>query len=67
MDKRIDWLTAIDVDVALDTAATHGFSAGVLALHENRLHLRIVQRILIDGGQRRGGGAVVLSPLYRLD
>jgi len=54
MDKRTDRLTAIQVDLAVNIAAVFGMGAGVLSLQTCLVPLPVIQRVLIQGGPRRG-------------
>jgi len=54
MEKRIDRLAAVYVDLAVNITESHGLPAGVCALLECGLEWRVVERVLIDGGPRRG-------------
>jgi len=54
MDKRTDRLTAVQVDLAVNIAAVFGMGAGVLSLHTCLVPLSVIQRVLIQGGPRRG-------------
>jgi hypothetical protein len=53
MEKRIDRLTAVYVDLAVNVAAAFGLEAGMRVLQHNT-PLLVVQRVLIEGGARRG-------------
>jgi hypothetical protein len=52
MEKRIDRLTAVYVDLAVNIATAFGLEAGMRVLQHNT-PLLVVQRVLIDGGPRR--------------
>lgn len=54
MDQRTDRLTAVQVDLAVNIAAAFGMAAGVLSLHQTGAPLSVVQRVVIQGGPRRG-------------
>lgn len=54
MDQRTDRLTAVQVDLAVNIAAVYGMAAGVLSLHQTGAPLSVIQRVLIQGGPRRG-------------
>lgn len=54
MDKRTDRLTAVQVDLAANIAAVYGMAAGVVSLHECGAPPPVIQRVLIQGGPRRG-------------
>lgn len=53
MEKRIDRLTAVYVDLAVNVATSFGLEAGMRVLQHNT-PLLVVQRVLIEGGARRG-------------
>lgn len=54
MEQRIDRTTAVYVDLAVNVATTFGIFAGIRVLNEQRTPLPVVQRVLIEGGPRRG-------------
>lgn len=54
MDQRTDRLMAMQVDLAVNIAAVYGMAAGVVSLHECGAPLAVIQRVLIQGGPRRG-------------
>lgn len=54
MDKRTDRLMAVHVDLAVNIAAAFGMAAGVRSLHEIGAPSPVIQRVLIQGGPRRG-------------
>lgn len=62
MDKRIDRLTAVQVDLAVNIAAVFGMAAGVLSLHTCLVSLPVIQRVLIQGGPRRGSTSARPEP-----
>lgn len=45
---------AVQVDLAVNIAAAFGMAAGVMSLHECGAPLPVIQRVLIQGGPRRG-------------
>ena len=53
MEKRIDRLTAVYVDLAINVATSFGLEAGMRVLEHNT-PLLVVQRVLIEGRARRG-------------
>jgi hypothetical protein len=53
MEKRTDRLTATYVDLAINVAAAFGMEAGMRVL-QAKTPLPVVQRVLIEGGPRRG-------------
>lgn len=57
MDQRTDRLTALQVDLAVNIAAVFGLAAGVLSLHQIGAPLPVIQRVLIQGGPRRGSSS----------
>jgi hypothetical protein len=59
MEKRIDRLTAVYVDLAVNVAA-FGLKAGIRVLQHNT-PLIVVQRVLIEGGARRTYPLVTLE------
>ena len=54
MDSRTDRLTAVYVDLAVNVVSAYGMATGVRSLHECRVAPAVIQRVLIDGGPRRG-------------
>lgn len=54
--RRTDRLTAVQVDLAVNVAAVFGMGAGVRVLHAEGIPPAVVQRVIIDGGPRRGDG-----------
>jgi len=54
MEKRTNRLAAVQVDLAVNVAAVFGMGAGVRVLHAEGISPTIVQRVIIDGGPRRG-------------
>lgn len=53
MENRIDRLTAVHVDLAVNVFVAFGLAAAVDASHELGIPPQVVQRVLIDGGPRR--------------
>lgn len=53
---------AVQVDLAVNIAAAFGMAAGVVSLHECGAPLPVIQRILIQGGPRRGSTSSVPEP-----
>lgn len=62
MEKRTDRLMAVQVDLAVNIAAVYGMAAGVVSLHECGVPLPVIQRLLIQGGPRRGSTSAVPDP-----
>jgi len=62
MDQRIDRLTAMQVDLAVNIAAAFGMAAGVLSLHECDAPPSVIQRVLIQGRPRRGSVSTAPEP-----
>jgi len=54
MDKRTDRLTAAYVDLALNVRTAFGLSAAVRVLQDEGVLPSVIQRVLINGGPRRG-------------
>lgn len=54
MERRTDRLAAVQVDLAVNVAAVFGMGAGVRVLHAEGISPAVVQRVIIDGGPRRG-------------
>jgi len=54
MDQRTDRLTAVYVDLGVNIAGVYDMAAAVRLLHECCASPAVVQRVLIDGGPRRG-------------
>jgi len=57
MERRIDRLTAVYIDLAINTATAFGMYAAVCFLHAQHVHLSIVRRVILELGPRRGDGA----------
>lgn len=62
MDQRIDRLMAVQVDLAVNISGVFGMAAGVRSLHECGVELSVIQRVLIQGGPRRGSLADFEGP-----
>ena len=54
MDKRIERLAAVHVDLAVNIAGVFGTAAGVMSLLGQGIHPSVLQRVFIEGGPRRG-------------
>jgi len=54
MNKRIDRLTALHVDLAISIAQVFGLAAGLDALNEYGIDAAVGQRILIENRPYRG-------------
>jgi len=65
MEQRTDRITAAYVDLAVNVAITFGLDAGVRVLHEQKTAPAVVQRVLIDGGPRRGATSTMPVPSSR--
>lgn len=61
MDKRTDRLMAVYVDLAVNVARAFGLSAGVRVLDEQGIPPGVLQRVLIEGGPRRGAAVLPSS------
>lgn len=61
MDRRIDRLTAVYVDLAINTATAFGMYAAVCFLHAQYVHLSIVRRVILELGPKRGDGVKLLA------
>ncbi len=53
MHNRTDRLAALQVDLAINLAASHGVAAGARALFEYGLLLELARRVLLHPEQRR--------------
>jgi hypothetical protein len=53
MEKRIDRRMAVYIDLAINVATALGLETGMRVLQHNT-PLLVVQRVLIEGGARRG-------------
>jgi hypothetical protein len=56
MHTRTDRLAALQVDLAINLAASHGVAAGARALFEFGLPLELAHRVLLQPALRRRGG-----------
>jgi len=54
MDRRTDRLAAVQVDLDVNVAAVFGMGAGVRVLHTEGISPAVVQRVILEGGPRRG-------------
>lgn len=54
MDKRTDRLTATYVDLAVNVVTAYGLDAGIRVMHQQAVPTSVIQRVLIEGGPRRG-------------
>lgn len=54
MDKRSDRLTAAYVDLAVNVRTAFGLSAAIRVLQNEGVLPTVIQRVLINGGPRRG-------------
>lgn len=54
MEKRTDRLMAAYVDLAFNVAVSFGLDAGLRVLREQKVPTSVMQRVLIEGGPRRG-------------
>jgi hypothetical protein len=52
MEKRIDRLTAVYVDLAINVTTSFGLEAGMRVL-QHKTPLVVVQRVLLEGGPKR--------------
>jgi len=62
MDRRKNRLAAVQVDLAVNVAAVFGMGAGVRVLHAEGIAPAVVQRVIIEGGPRRGDGPGAAPP-----
>jgi len=65
MEQRTDRLTAAYVDLAVNVAIAFGLDAGLRFLREQKTANAVVQRVLIDGGPRRGATSATPEPSSR--
>ena len=56
MDKRVDRLTAVHVDLAVNIAAVFGMYPAACYLHDQQVPLSVACRVLFELGPRRGDG-----------
>lgn len=54
MDRRTDRLAAVQVDLAVNIALVFGAAAGAMSLLGQGVPVSVLQRVLIEGGPRRG-------------
>ena len=54
MENRTNRLAAVHVDLSVNIADCYGIPAGVTLLLDYGIVWAVVQRVLIDGGPRRG-------------
>jgi len=54
MEQRTDRLTAAYVDLAVNIAISFGLDAGLRVLRDQKTPSAVVQRVLVEGGPRRG-------------
>jgi hypothetical protein len=62
MEKRIDPLTAIHVDLAVAVSVAFGSATAVEAAHDLGIDPRVTQRVLLKGGVRRGFTSATPEP-----
>lgn len=62
MDQRTDRLAAVYVDLGVNIADVYGMAAAVRSLHECGIAPAVTQRVLIDGGPRRGATSATPEP-----
>jgi hypothetical protein len=62
MEKRTDRLMAANVDLAFNISLAFGLDSGIRTLHEEKAPSSVIQRVLIDGGPRRGATWSRLEP-----
>jgi hypothetical protein len=65
MENRIDRLTAVHVDLAVNVSVAFGLTAAVDASHELDIPPQVVQRVLIECGPRRGATLARPEPSSR--
>jgi len=54
MEQRTDRLTAAYVDLAVNIVVSFGLDAGLRVLRDQKAPPTVVQRVLLEGGPRRG-------------
>lgn len=54
MERRTDRLAAVQVDLAVNIALVFGAAAGAMSLLGQGVPVSVLQRVLIEGGPRRG-------------
>lgn len=62
MENRIDRLTAVHVDLVVNVSFAFGLTAAMDASHELGIPAQIVQRVLLEGGPRRGATSAKPAP-----
>jgi len=62
MDQRTDRLMAVYVDLAVNIVGVYGMATAVRSLHECGVAPAVIQRVLIDGGPRRGATTTPSQP-----
>lgn len=62
MEKRTDRLMAAYVDLAFNVAVSFGLHAGLSVLREHNVPPSVLQRVLVEGGPRRGFTWAKLEP-----
>lgn len=62
MENRIDRLTAVHVDLAMNVSCAFGLSAAVEASHQLDIPSHVTRRVLIECGPRRGATPDRLGP-----
>ncbi|QYG01897.1 hypothetical protein [Massilia sp. NP310] len=67
MDQRTDRLMAVYVDLAVNIAGVYGMATAVRSLHECGASPAVVQRVVIDGGPRRGTTSARPEPSSRAE
>ena len=66
MENRTDRLTAVYVDLAVNISIAYGMATGVRSLHDCGVVPAVIQRVLIDGGPRRGVTSATPEPSSRV-
>jgi hypothetical protein len=59
MEKRTDRLTAVYVNLAINVVGSHGLAASVRALLECGTPSSVIERVIVNGGPRRGGNGIL--------
>ncbi|HEX8786219.1 MAG TPA: hypothetical protein VF793_08560 [Telluria sp.] len=62
MNRRQDRLTALKIDAALNTCATHGVQAAAAALSAHGASREIILRVLTQPRRRRAPGQALNDP-----
>lgn len=65
MEKRFDRLMAAYVDLAFNVSVSFGLAAGLRVLREQKVPPSVLQRVLVEGGPRRGFTWARLEPSSR--